>query len=95
MFPLRATIIEDSWMTQFANFLESAIPQHSLGFSVSAMPRTNTTQITHASMTGSLNKYISLSSFATSVQMLKHTLAAEQLARLLPTSVNLLASRTQ
>lgn len=74
MFPLRATIIEDSWMTQFANFLESAIPRHSLGFSVSAMPRTNTTQITHASMTGSLNKYISLSSFATSVQIHKHTL---------------------
>lgn len=74
MFPPRATIIEDSWMTRFARFLESAIPQHSLGFSVSALPRTNTTQITHASMTGSSNKYINLSSFATSVQMLRHTL---------------------
>ena len=46
MFPLGATLIEDSWLTQFARFLQSAIPNISPGFSVFTMPRNNKTQIT-------------------------------------------------
>lgn len=60
MFPLRATNIEDSLLTQFARFLESAIPNIPQAFQFLQCQEITQHRL-HANMTGSLNQFISLS----------------------------------
>ncbi len=73
MFPRRATNIEDSLLTQFARFLEFAIPNVPQAFSVFTTPRNNTAQIT-SKYDRKFESIYHFIFFAASTQAVKYTL---------------------